>query len=141
METLIQAGKLQLQVMSVDVSVNRKTRESRLFGSIWEYIWRSGTTMLAMFVYYRPSYVFGALAGACYAGVFVLGTRFIYLVYLSSHSDPRRTYLPSLILMATLAVFAAGCTLLAIVAELIRGQTTLVEEILFQLRRQSDDKK
>ena len=140
METLIQAGKLQLNIVSVDIRVNPSTRESRLYRSLPEYVWRSGMTMVAMFVHYRPARVFGTLAALCYAGLLILGMRFIYLVYLFP-TDPHRTYVPSLILMAIFAVFAIGLTSLAIIAELIRSQTRVTEEILFQLRRLSDVKK
>jgi glycosyltransferase involved in cell wall biosynthesis len=141
METLIQAGNLQLNVVSVDISVNPKTRESRLFKSLPEYLWKSGMTMAAMFAHYRPSLLFGTLATGCYGGALFLGARFLYLVYLAPVAVPHRTYVPSLIFMATLAAFAVGLTLLAVIAELIRAQNRVSEEILFQLRRQADQKK
>ncbi len=141
METLIQAGNLQLNVVSVDISVNPKTRDSRLFKSLPEYLWKSGMTMVAMFAHYRPSFLFGSMATGCYAGVFVLAARFLYLVYLAPEAVPHRTYVPSLIFMATLAAFGVGLTLLAVIAELIRAQNRLSEEILFELRRQADQKR
>ncbi len=58
METLIQAGNSGIRVASVDIRVNPKTRESRLFKSIPQYIKKSGGTMLAMFVLYRPGRFF-----------------------------------------------------------------------------------
>jgi len=139
-ETLIQAGNLRLRIASVDIRVNPATRESRLYRSLPEYIWKSGMTMVAMVMHYRPSRVFGTLAAFCYLGILYLGLRFIFLVYLFPETEAHRTYIPSLILVATLAAFAAGLTLLAVVAEMIRSQTRLTEEVLFQLRRQSDDK-
>jgi glycosyltransferase involved in cell wall biosynthesis len=140
METLIQAGNLRLHIASVDVSVNRKTRNSRLFKSLPEYLWKSGATMAAMFVHYRPSRFFGTLSAVCFGGALALGLRFVYLVYLSPEVDPRRTYVPSLILLALLAAFGAGLALLAVLSELIRSQSRLLEEVLFELRRQSDAK-
>jgi glycosyltransferase involved in cell wall biosynthesis len=141
METLIQAGNLRLNVMSVDVRVNPKTRDSRLFKSVPEYLWKSGGTMLAMFVHYRPSRFFGGLAAVCFGLAAGLGLRFVYLVYLAAETHPHRTYIPSLIFMATLAVLGVGLTLLAVIADLIRGQSRLMEEILYQIRRQSDAQK
>jgi glycosyltransferase involved in cell wall biosynthesis len=141
METLIQAGNLRLHIASVDIRVNRKTRDSRLFKSVPEYLWKSGSTMLAMFVHYRPSRFFGTLAALCFTGALALGLRFIYLVYLAPSPEPHRTYIPSLILLATLAIFGAGLILLAVVTELIRSQSRLMEEVLFELRQQSDTRK
>jgi hypothetical protein len=124
----------------VDIQVNRKTRDSRLFKSVPEYLWKSGATMAAMFVHYRPSRFFGTLSAICLGGALGLGLRFIYLVYLAPQTDPHRTYIPSLILLALLAAFGAGMALLAVLAELIRSQSRLLEEVLFELRRQSDRK-
>jgi glycosyltransferase involved in cell wall biosynthesis len=141
METLIQAGNLRLHLASVDVRVNAKTRESRLYKTLPAYLWKSGATMVGMFVHYRPGFFFGALAAVCYAGALVLGVRFVFLVYFVSATAPHRTYIPSLILLATLAVFGVGSTLLAVIAGLIGAQNRVMEEVLFQLRRQTDVKK
>jgi hypothetical protein len=125
----------------VDIRVNRKTRESRLFKSLPEYLWKSGRTMAAMFVNYRPGRFFGVLSAACFAGAGLLGLRYIYLVYLAASPQPHRTYVPSLILLATLAAFGCGLALVAVIAELIRTQSRLLEEVLFEQRRKADLKK
>ena len=141
METLIQAGNSHLRVDSVDIRVNSTTRQSRLFKSLPEYLWKSGSTMATMFVHYRPSLFFGLLSAANFAGVIFLGLRFIYLVYLTQTSvTEHRTYLPSLILMAVLAIFGVGLATLAIIAELLRGNRRLIEEALYQLRRQAAER-
>jgi glycosyltransferase involved in cell wall biosynthesis len=138
METLIQAGNLRLHVASVDIQVNPKTRTSRLFGSVPEYLWKSGSTMVSMYIHYRPSRFFGALAGLCFGGVLILGLRFLWLVYLFPPLIPHRTYIPSLIFMAILTVVGTGLMSLAVIAELIRSQSRLLEEVLYQLRNKED---
>jgi hypothetical protein len=45
-ETLIRAGRGGMGVASVPVGVNPATRPSRLFGSPWTYVRRSGPTIL-----------------------------------------------------------------------------------------------
>ena len=139
METLIQAGNSHLRVGSVDIRVNSTTRQSRLFKSLPEYLWQSGSTMATMFIHYRPSLFFGLLAAVNFAGAASIGLRFIYLVYLvpASVAGGHRTYIPSLILLAILAFFGAGAAALAIIANLLRGNRRLSEEILYQLRRQA----
>jgi glycosyltransferase involved in cell wall biosynthesis len=139
-ETLIQAGDLRLRVSSVDVDVNPNTRQSRLYQSLPEYLWKSGRTMLAMFVYYRPGSLFGTLAAANLTAAALLGLRFLYLVYLTPKPTPHRTYIPSLILLSILALIGVGLAALAVMAELIRTQRRLMEEMLFLLRKQTDEK-
>jgi glycosyltransferase involved in cell wall biosynthesis len=140
METLIQAGNSHLRVDSVDIRVNPRTRPSRLFKSMPEYLWESGSTMVTMFIFYRPSRFFGLLAAANFVGATFIGLRFLYLVYLVPHVAQNRTYLPSLILLAILAVFGAGCMAMAILAELIRAKRRLWEEQLYLLRKQAGSK-
>jgi glycosyltransferase involved in cell wall biosynthesis len=140
METLIQAGNSNLRVVSVDIRVNPSTRPSRLFKSPPEYVWKSGSTMVTMFIFYRPSLFFGLLAVTNFAAAAVIGLRFLYLVYFTSHIVQNRTHLPSLILMAILAIFGAGCTAMAVIAELIRTKRRLWEETLYLLRKQADRK-
>ena len=135
METLIQAGNNGLRVASVDVRVNPKTRDSRLFRSIPQYLWKTGATMVSMFILYRPSRLFVSMAALLFLGAGVLGTRFLYLVYWQEAADPTRTHLPSLILLAVLALGACLMITVAILAELARSQRRLVEEALYQTRR------
>lgn len=137
METLIQAGNSNLRVASVDIRVNRTTRPSRLFRSIPEYIRKSGMTMLTMFVLYRPGRFFGILASVAISAALLLGLRFLYLVYFTSHPEPHRTYLPSLILLAILALGGLFLLALAVLAELIKTQRKMAEELLY-LRRKAN---
>ena len=98
MESLIQAGNSGLRIKSVDIRVNKKTRESRLFKNIPEFIYKSGTTIFMMFLLYRPGIFFALFASFFLVPSFMLGIRFLYLI--SQNSDPSRTYIPSLILLS-----------------------------------------
>ena len=138
METLIQAGNSNLRVASVDIRVNPYARSSRLFKSLPAYMWKSGGTIIKMFIVYRPGGFFTLLAAIPLTGAMVLGLRFLWLVYLSPHRDLHRTYVPSLILLAVLALFGGLLFALGIIAELIRSQRQLTEEILYLRRRTSD---
>lgn len=137
METLIQAGNSHLRVASVDVGVNPSTRPSRLFKSIPEYILKSGSTILAMFILYRPGRFFGLIGSGCLAAAFALGLRFIHLIYFPAADDPptRVYHIPSLILLAILALSGILLVALGIIGELIRAQRTLTEESIYQLRK------
>jgi len=78
-ETIIQAGKKHLAVTSVPIGTNPKTRESRLFKSIPNFIERSLTTMIRMYTMYQPLRVF------FYIGFFFILAGFIpsirFLIY------------------------------------------------------------
>jgi glycosyltransferase involved in cell wall biosynthesis len=137
METLIQAGNSHMRVASVDVQVNPQTRPSRLFKSTGEYVIKSGSTILAMFILYRPGRFFGTLASMCLTSALLLGLRFLYLVY---YLNPLTTtvkayHIPSLILLSVLALSGVGLIALGIIAELVRASRTVSEELLY-LQRQ-----
>jgi glycosyltransferase involved in cell wall biosynthesis len=137
METLIQAGNSGLRVASVDIRVNSATRPSRLYRSLPDYLCRSGLTMLAMFVLYRPARLFGTLSALCLGLALALGVRFLVMIYLLKTPDSSRTYLPSLILLSILAVTGVLMGALAVIAQLIRAQRVLTEEMLYLMRQRA----
>jgi glycosyltransferase involved in cell wall biosynthesis len=130
METLIQAGNSGLRVEGVDVRVNRRTRESRLFRSIPQYVRKQAATMLAMALLYRPFMFFVTLAVPLFVTAFALGVRYMYLKWHLYPGDPTRTFIPSLILVAVLAVLGSSLVLAGLVSSLFAAQRRLIEAVL-----------
>ena len=135
METLIQAGEARLRVASVDIGVNQTTRRSRLFNSIPEYLWKSGTTILLMYALFRPSSLFCALGGALIFIATTLALRFGYLIYFTDALLEGRTHIPSLVIAAVFFISGAGMLCVAVIAELLRKNRRLLENIQLELRR------
>lgn len=132
METLVQAGTTGMRVASVDIRVNPKTRESRLFKSIPQYLKKTGGTMLAMFLLYRPGAFFATLSIPFFLLSTALGIRFIVLIYFVN--EVGRTHIPSLILLAISAFAGFALLLLAIVGNLFKSQRRLAEEQIYLTR-------
>lgn len=130
METLIQAGNTGLRVEGVDINVNPKTRESRLFRNIYHYVTKQASTILAMALLYRPLAFFNVLAAPFFAAAFILGIRFLYLKFWIYSHDPTRTFVPSLILVAVLAVFGVSMVLAGLISWLFAAQRRLIEAVL-----------
>ena len=135
METLIQAGEARLRVVSVDIGVNQSTRQSRLFDSIPEYLWKSGSTILLMYALFRPSSLFCAMGGVLLSVATALALRFAYLIYFTEALSEGRTHIPSLIAAAILFISGAGMLCMAVLAELLRKNRRLLENIQWELRR------
>jgi len=135
METLIQAGNSGLRVASVDVGINPKTRDSRLFRSIPEYVYKSGRTMVSMFLLYRPGLFFTIIASVFLAFSFLLGVRFVYLTYFEADPDSARTYLPSLILLAVCALTGVFFLGLAVIGELLKSMRKIQQEQMYLRKR------
>lgn len=135
METLIQAGNSGLRVASVDIRVNKKTRSSRLFRNVPEYIWKSSSTMLSMFALYRPGKFFSTIGMFFELVALLLGCRFIYLSYITTTPEPGRTYLPSLVLLAMCSLFGALLFFMGVLGEIVKSQRRLHEETLSMIRK------
>lgn len=137
METLIQAGNSGIRVASVDIRINPKTRESRLFKSIPQYIKKSGGTMLAMFVLYRPGRFFVFCAAPFMLGALILGFRFLYLIYVVHSFEEGRTHIPSLILLAVCAVIGTSLIAMGVIGEIMKAHRRVSEETLYLQRKQN----
>lgn len=130
MENLIQAGNSNIRVVSVDIRVNPKTRESRLFGNMFEHIYKSGSTMLLMYVLYRPGRFFFWIGSVLNFVALILGIRYLYMVFLIEGSN-HRTYIPSLILLAILAFWGIISYMMGVVGELLKATRRQNEEIIY----------
>ena len=133
METLIQAGNSGMLVASVDIRTNPRTRESRLFRGIAQYVRKSGGTMLRMFMLYRPGAFFSLLSVPFWLLAFGIGLRAVALVAARHHTF--KEYTPSFFLLVTFALVAIMCDVVALIGELLRAQRRLTEETLYLQRR------
>ena len=134
LETLIQAGNSGLRIISVDINVNLKTRDSRLFSSISMYIRHSLKTIISVTFYYRPAFMLNIIAVLLLLGSIFLGSRFIFLTYITSYPDPERTYIPSLILSSILGTLSIILFLAGFIAELFAKNRKITEQIIKEIR-------
>jgi len=139
LETLIQAGTNGLRIVSVDIDVNAKTRDSRLFKSLLSYIKRSASTMLATTFYYRPHLVFNLFGFLLLFVSFSIGTRYLYLVYLIDAPNADRTYVPSLIFVSISSMGAFLVFSLSFLSNFLSKQRQLLEIILKEAKRSKYD--
>jgi len=128
-ETLIQAGRKDLPVVSVPIRVNPVTRPSRLFKSIYRYVTRSANTIVRIYLLYNAFRVLSRL------GLLLLAAS---LVLLGFHFGLPADLLPegnTLAWAGGLTFFAASQLLLvAMVADLLAVNRRLQEENLAHLR-------
>jgi glycosyltransferase involved in cell wall biosynthesis len=130
LETIIQAGQKNLQIVNVPVRVNPELRPSRLVKNIAAYIKRSILTMVRVFVIYRPTRVFGTLAIIMLGAGLLLGLRFLYF-WLAGEGEGM---VQSLILAAILIVLGFQSLITAFLADTISANRRLLEEIRFTQR-------
>ena len=62
LETIIQAGKMGLTIVSVPVETNKPTRPSRLQRSTWHFVKAQAGTILRLYAFYEPLKTFSYIA-------------------------------------------------------------------------------
>jgi len=132
LESLIQAGKSLVAVTHVPVKTNEKTRESRLFGSMWGYVRRNTVAIFRIYTGYSPLFVFTVLAAVLFGAALVAWAPFLWdwLV----HGD-RKGHLQSIVLGGVLLVAAVQAFALGIIADLISAHRVISQRTLERVRR------
>lgn len=131
-EHTIQAGQNRLAVLSVPIRTNPKARESRLFGSIWEFVARSGMISIRTWATYKALEIFSLFGAISFGAGFLLGLRFLYFFFFTGESElhVQSVVLSAILLLAGLQMFLTG-----IVADLIATNRTLAEDALRRVRQ------
>ncbi len=136
LESIIQAGKKQLAVAHLPITA-RETRPSRLFGSTWEYVKRSGATILRIYAMYEPFKVFILLGSALFGAGFLLGLRYAYFWWMGDIRD----HLQSAILSVLLLILGFQTLQWGIMADLIASNRKLLEDLLYRIRKMELDER
>jgi glycosyltransferase involved in cell wall biosynthesis len=141
LETIIQAGKKRMAIAHVPIAVNPRTRESRLFDSVFSYIKKSGATIVRIYAMYEPLKVF-TYVGVAILAVGVLGL-LRYGFYALRHEAFKHN--GSLIVSAVVLYVGFLVLLMGLLADTISGVRKLVEDLSYRVRslespqRETDD--
>ena len=131
-ETIIQAGKSDLAITHVPIRTNPKVRESRLFSSIRQYVKRSVTTILRIYLMYEPLPAFLWPAAVVGLGGLALLGRFAWFYF----TAPGPTgHVQSLIVGVALLIFALQLVLLGVIGDLLRMNRLISEQTLHRVRK------
>jgi glycosyltransferase involved in cell wall biosynthesis len=130
LESIIQAGKKRMAIAHVPVATNPRTRESRLFDSVFSYVKRSAATIVRIYAMYEPLKIFTYLGFVGFGGGFALSMRFIYYYF---HNEAFK-HLGSLIIAAVLMIVGFQVVLIGLLADVISGNRKLLEDLLYRMR-------
>jgi len=131
LETIIQAGRSNMRVISIPIRTNADLRPSRLVKSISSYVKRSLGTILRVFIIYRPLAFFAWLGGAFTLAGLVAGIRFLYF-YLDGSGEG---HVQSVIFCALCIIVGLLLFMMGLVGELIATNRKLLERIDVRLQR------
>jgi glycosyltransferase involved in cell wall biosynthesis len=131
LESIIQAGKMVVAVDHVPVRTNEKTRESRLFPSMWSYVRRNTVSIFRIYTLYEPLRVFlaAAVTTALFGAFWWL--RFAWFVVNGDGGG----HIQSLILGSTLFIVAIQFVALGVIGDILAGMRVLQQRVLERVRR------
>jgi glycosyltransferase involved in cell wall biosynthesis len=131
LETIIQAGKMTVAIDHVPIRTNAKTRESRLFPSMWSYVRRNGVSIFRIYSMYEPLRVFMTLALIVGLVATAVWTRF----FVAWVQGDGAGHVQSLILGAVLFNAAVVLFALGIIGDLLSGQRIMLQRTFERVRR------
>jgi glycosyltransferase involved in cell wall biosynthesis len=128
LETIIQAGRKNMVVLSVPIRVNEDLRPSRLVKSIPSYIKKSILTMVRINAVYRPFRFFVGIGSAFFGLGLILGIRYLVLMF----SGGAGGHVQSLILVSILLGIGFQTIITAFLADLLSVNRTLLEDVEYE---------
>jgi glycosyltransferase involved in cell wall biosynthesis len=131
LETIILAGKVLVATDHVPIRTNEKTRESRLFPSMWSYVRRNAVSIFRVYSLYEPLRVFMIAAGVVALPAAVIWARFLWFFFNGEGSG----HIQSLILGSTLMIIAVQFVALGVIADIMAASRTLQQRTLERVRR------
>jgi glycosyltransferase involved in cell wall biosynthesis len=137
-ETMIQAAHKRQAIAVVPIKTNPKLRESRQFKSSWQHARRSSITIVRAFIMYKPYALFLSM-GFFFLILGILPFANFYIDYLTQKTQFvfGVHHLQGLIIGSVLLIASFISFTLGVIADLIRINRLLLEDILEQTKRNS----
>ena len=133
LESIIQAGKKRMAIAHVPVATNPRTRDSRLFDSMFGYIKRSAATIVRIYAMYEPLKVFSYIGVTLFGVGLLLALRFFYNYVTDATFGPR--FVQSLIFSAVFMIVGFQVVLIGLLADVISANRKLLEDLLYRVRK------
>jgi glycosyltransferase involved in cell wall biosynthesis len=130
LESIIQAGKKRMAIAHVPVATNARTRESRLFDSVFSYIKRSAATIVRIYAMYEPLKVFTYVGLATFGVGFAGGVRLIYYFFEGEASKHQTSAIAAAVLM----IVGFQILMIGLLADVISGNRKLLEDLSYRIR-------
>jgi glycosyltransferase involved in cell wall biosynthesis len=131
-ETIIQASNKNLKIEQIPVEFRRREGKSRLISSIFRYARSAGITIFRSFGAYHPFVIFSGIGVICILLGLAFGLKVIIHFLTTGMVSP---YLPSALLTTVLIIIGGLAILFGLLADMIRTQRMLAEEILYRLKK------
>lgn len=130
LETIVQAGRNKMAVMSVPIHTNPELRESRLFSSMFGYIKKSMMTIIRAFMMYRPMKFFVTI-GIIFSLIgTAIGVRFMVFYF----NGVGAGHTQSLILASMMIIIGVQTAIVGLQGDIIAANRKLLEDIQYRVK-------
>ena len=131
-ETILEASEKKFVIAEVPVDFRKRADGSRLISSIFVYAKNVGFTIIQTYLNYKPFKVFFTAGGLMFLAGVLFGARVLLHYAKTGLVSP---YLPSAVLSALLLIFGFQLIIVGAIAELIKRNRKVQEEILYAERK------
>lgn len=135
-ETILQAINNGLIIKEIPVNFRRREGESRLISNVFGYAKRGAPIILRTYRDYNPLKVFSIIGGIITLLGFLAGLRVLVHYFKTGMVGP---YLPSAVLTVVLLIVGFQVIILGLIADMMKTQKKLQEEILYRLKKMEFD--
>jgi len=132
LESIIQAGKKRMAIAHVPIETNPRTRQSRLFDSMFSYVKRSAATIVRIYAMYEPLKIFTYVGVTVIAVGALISLRFVYTFLTEPVSWAR--HLQSLLFAGVVVIIGVQVLLIGLLADVISANRKLLEDLLYRVR-------
>ncbi len=131
LETIVQAGRNRMAIISVPVRTNPELRKSRLFHSMFGYVKKSMLTIMRTYLMYRPLYCFSGVAVVPILIGLGVGIRFLFFYFTGRGAG----HTQSLMLACTLLIIGFITFVIGMLADVISANRKILEDIQYHIKR------
>ncbi len=131
LETIVQAGRNKMAIVSVPVWTNPELRKSRLMHSIYEYVKKSVLTITRAVIMYKPLQFFVTIAMISLLCGVGIGIRFLYYFFQGNGTG----HIQSLLLAIMLIIIGCQTFVTGLQADIISANRKLLEDIQFRIKK------
>lgn len=131
LDTIIQAGKMGLAIVSIPVETNNPTRPSRLQRSMWHFIKAQASTIIRLYAFYEPLRTFTYTAVPFLVTGLLLWLRFFYYFLLGRPNQ----FIQSVTIGTGLLLVGLLIFLFGVQADITSKHRQLTQETLYRLKK------
>ncbi len=136
LETIVQAGREKIPMVSVPIRTNPALRESRLAQSMFRYVRTSMLTILRAYLVYKPLKAFAFVSMFPMAAGLILWIRFIYFLVTAGGGG----HIQSLILACTLLIIGFITLMIGVLGDAVSANRKILQDVQYHQRREEYDR-